>query len=343
MKRKIIAGFFLLLIIIAAFAFWKLFGPALSAGNEQYLYIRTGYVYDDVKKELIDKKIIHSDTWFDLASKIIGYKTVKPGRYKIIRGMGLFKLVRMLRNGSQSQVNLVITKLRTKEDFARKAGNMFECDSVEVINFLNNNDSLKKYDFDPNTVMAAIMPYTYTINWNTTAGKIFQKFYTAYKNFWTTERKQKADSIHLSPVEVSTLASIIEEETNNKADKANIASVYLNRIAAGMPLQADPTIKFAMKNFELRRIYEKYLEVESPYNTYRNKGLPPGPICTPSIETLDAVLDAPKTGYLYFVASSKLDGSSIFTSNYNDHMKYARIYQQALNKLYDSVQTNNRK
>jgi UPF0755 protein len=187
--------------------------------------------------------------------------------------------------------------------------------------------------------MTAIMPYTYAINWNTTPGKIFQKFYTAYKNFWTAERKQKADSIHLSPIEISTLASIIEEETNNKADKSNIASVYLNRLAAGMPLQADPTLKFAMRNFELKRIYEKYFGIESPYNTYRNKGLPPGPICTPSIETLDAVLDAPKTDYLYFVASSNFDGTSVFTNNYNDHMKFARLYQQA----YDSIQRTNRK
>ena len=342
MKRKII-GIFLLLILIAGFAVWKLFRPTLSVANGQFLYIKTGYVYADVKKELTDKKFVRNGRSFDLASKIIGYKTVKPGRYKIIKGMSLFDLVRMLRNGSQAQVNLVITKLRTKEDFARKAGSMFECDSVQVINFLNNNDSLKKYGLDSNTVMTAIMPYTYAINWNTTAGKIFQKFYTAYKNFWTAERKQKADGIHLSPIEISTLASIIEEETNNKADKSNIASVYLNRLAAGMPLQADPTLKFAMKNFELKRIYEKYFGIESPYNTYRNKGLPPGPICTPSIETLDAVLDAPKTDYLYFVANSNLDGSSIFTSNYTEHMKYARIYQQALNKLYDSVQTTNRK
>ena len=341
--KKIITGIFLLLIVIAGLVAWKLFGPTLSARNEQFLYVKTGYVYDDVKKELTDKRFIRNDRWFDLTSKIIGYKTVKPGRYKITKGMSLFKLVQILRNGSQTPVKLVITKLRTKEDFAGKAGNMFECDSLQVINFLNNNDSLKKYDLNPNTVMAAVMPYTYNINWNTTPGKIFQKFYTAYKNFWTQERKQKADSIHLSTIEVSTLASIIEEETNNKNDKSNIASVYLNRMTAGMPLQADPTIKFAMKNFELKRIYEKYLEIESPYNTYKNKGLPPGPICTPSIETIDAVLNAPKTDYLYFVANSNLNGSSIFTSNYNEHMKYARIYQQALNKLYDSVQTTNRK
>jgi UPF0755 protein len=211
--------------LIAGFAEWKLFRPTPSVANGQFLYIKTGYVYADVEKELTDKKFIHNGKWFDLASKIIGYKTVKPGRYKIIKGMSLFDLVRMLRNGSQSQVNLVITKLRTKEDFARKAGSMFECDSVQVINFLNNNDSLKKYGLDSTTAIAAVMPYTYAINWNTTPGKIFQKFYTAYKNFWTAERKQKADSIHLSPIEISTLASIIEEETNNKADKSNIASV----------------------------------------------------------------------------------------------------------------------
>jgi UPF0755 protein len=244
---------------------------------EEFLYIKTGYAYADVKKELADKKIMQGGKWFDLASKIIGYKTVKPGRYKIIKGMSLFKLVKMLRNGSQAPVKLVITKLRTKEDFAAKAGNMFECDSLQIINFVNNNDSLKKYGLDSNTVMTTVMPYTYIVNWNTTPGKLFQKFYTAYKNFWSPERSQKANSIHLTPVEVSTLASIIEEETNNKNDKSNIASVYLNRIASGMPLQADPTIKFALKNFDLKRIYEKYLEIESPYNTYRNKGLPPGP------------------------------------------------------------------
>ena len=341
--KKIIGTIIFLLIIIAAFAAWQLFGPTIKSPEKKYFYIPTGENYEGVKTGLIKHKIISGKTWFDLVSKVFKYKTVKPGRFEIKRGMNLFALVKMLKNGSQSPVKLVITKLRTKEDFAGKAGNMFECDSAQIINFLNSDDSLKKYELDSNTAMAAVMPFTYTINWNTTPGKIFQKFFVAYKNFWTAERKQKAESIGLRPLQVSILASIIEEETNNKSDKQKIASVYINRMAKGMPLQADPTIKFALNNFELKRIYEKYLEIESPYNTYRNKGLPPGPICTPSIETLDAVLDAPKTDYLYFVANSNLDGSSIFTNNYNDHIKYARIYQQALNKLYDSVQTTNRK
>jgi UPF0755 protein len=231
----------------------------------------------------------------------------------------------------------VITKLRTKESLASKVGNQFECDSVQMISFLNNPDSLRPFGLDTNTVMAAAMPYTYPINWNTTPGKIFRQFYTAWESFWNEERKQKADSLRLSPVEVVTLASIVEEETLKKQDKYNIASVYLNRLKQGMPLQADPTVKFAMKNFGLKRILGVHLRTESPYNTYQNAGLPPGPICTPSIETIDAVLNAPQTDYLYFVASSSFDGTSVFTTNLTDHSKYARQYQQALTKRVDSL------
>ena len=266
------------------------------------------------------------------------YKTVKPGRYEIKKGTNLYNLVKMLRNGQQSQVKLVITKERTKEMFAGKIGKKydFECDSLQMINFLNNNDSLQRFDVDTNTVMAIVMPYTYTINWNSTPAAILEQFYTSYKQFWTAERKVKADSLHLTPLKVITLASIVEEETNKKADKYNIASTYLNRIKVGMPLQADPTVKFAMKNFALKRVTGIHLKTDSPYNTYIYAGIPPGPICTPSLETLDAVLDSPKTEYLYFVASSKFDGSSVFTTNFDDHIKYAKLYQQELTRRMDS-------
>lgn len=343
MKKKIIASIIVLLVLALGLAGWKLFGPAVSTSNGEFFYIKTGSTYADVKQELISKKYIKTGSWLDLASKMLRYKTVKPGRYKVKKGICLFKLVRMLRSGNQTQINFVITKIRTKEDLARKAGYMFECDSLEMIRFLNNNDSLKKYGLDTNTVMAAIMPYTYNLNWNITPEKIFQKFYTAYKIFWTAERKQKADSLHLTPIEVSTLASIVEEETLNKSDKSNIASVYLNRILVGMPLQADPTVKFALKDFGLKRVLNVHLKTVSAYNTYLNTGLPPGPICTPSIETIDAVLDAPKTDYLYFVANSNFDGSSVFTTNITDHSKYARAYQRELDKRLDSVKKVNPK
>ena len=185
------------------------------------------------------------------------------------------------------------------------------------------------------------MPYTYEFNWTSTPGKILDQFYTAYKKFWTDERKIKADSLHLTPLQVSTLASIVEEETNKKDDKYNIASTYLNRVKAGMRLQADPTVKFALKNFALKRVTGVHLKTDSPYNTYIYAGIPPGPICTPSIETLEAVLNAPKTEYLYFVASSKFDGSSVFTTNLTDHMKYARLYQDELTRRMDSTKKAN--
>lgn len=332
MKKKIILSVLLVILLVAGFIAWKFLGPTVRTPEKKYFFVHTGETFKGVRDSLASQKIISSETWFAWASQVISYNKVKPGRYEIKKGMSLLGLVRMLKNGQQSPVNFVITKIRTKEVLASKVGNAFESDSLQMINFLNNPDSLREYDLDSNTAMAAVMPFTYTIKWNTTAGKIFQQFYTAYKNFWTEERKQKADKLGMTPLQVSTLASIIDEETNSKRDKPNIASVYLNRIAKGMPLQADPTVKFALKNFGLKRILRGHLETVSPYNTYLNKGLPPGPICTPDLETIDAVLDSPKTDYIYFVASSAFDGSHVFTTNFNDHLKYARIYQQELNK-----------
>lgn len=193
---------------------------------------------------------------------------------------------------------------------------------------------------DTNTVMTAVLPNTYTFFWNSTPEKVFKKLYNESLKFWTPYRKQKADSLGLTPQQVYILASIVDEETNIKADKFNIASVYLNRYKKGMKLESCPTIKYAMKNFTLTRIYDKYLETESPYNTYRIKGLPPGPICTPQPETIDQVLNTPETAYLYFVANSDMKGGTIFTSDYKDHLKYAKEYQKALDRQ-DSIKKAN--
>ncbi|MEP7372542.1 MAG: endolytic transglycosylase MltG [Chitinophagaceae bacterium] len=332
MKKKIVSGIIAFLILVLGFIAWKFIGSTIHAPEKKFFYINTGKTYDEVKKDLYDLEIISGTTWFNWAAKMIGYNSVKPGRYEIKRGMSLVSLVRMLKNGQQTPVNFIITKIRTKEVLASRVGAVFECDSVQMIHFLNNADSLKQYGLDTNTVMSAAMPFTYTIRWNTTAAGVFEQFYTAYKTFWTPERKQKADSLGLSPAEVSAIASIIDEETNSKKDKPTVASVYLNRIKKGMPLQADPTLKFALRDFGLKRILNVHKDVQSAYNTYSNKGIPPGPICTPQLETIDAVLNSPKTDYLYFVANSTFDGSHIFTTNYAEHMKFARLYQQELNK-----------
>jgi UPF0755 protein len=343
MKKKIIVGLILTIILIGAFIGYQVLGPTLSSPQGKYFYIKTGDDMTSVKENLVSQKIIGSTTWFNRVAGWLKFKNVKPGRYEIKNGGSLLKLVQILRSGNQTPVKLVITKERTNELFAGKMGKKFdmECDSLQMINFLNNNDSLKKYGVNSNTALSIVMPYTYSINWNSTPDKIFQQFYTAYQKFWTTDRKIKADSLHLSPLEVISLASIVEEETNKKADKYNIASTYLNRVRIGMKLQADPTVKFAMKNFALKRVTGVHLKTDSPYNTYMYSGIPPGPICTPSIESIEAVLDAPKTEYLYFVASHKFDGSSVFTTNYDDHMKVARLYQQELTRRMDSSKKAN--
>jgi len=326
----------LIIILFAAFFLWKLFGPTVKQPEEKFLYIRTGSTYNSVVQDLLNKKIIKSAEGFNLISRALKYNVVKPGKYEIKTGMNLFNLVRMLKNGRQSPVDLVIIKFRTKEEFAGRIGREFETDSSQMLDFLNNNDSLQHYNLDTNTWTCAIIPDTYRYFWNSTPTKIFSKLYAVSETFWTNDRKQKLRNNNLTAEQAYTLASIIEEETNLRVDKGKIASVYINRIDKGISLQADPTIKFAMRDFGLKRIYEKYLTVESPYNTYMNKGLPPGPICTPSVETLKEVINAPKTDYIYFVADSDLNGSSVFTSNYKDHMKYAKLYQQALNKQ-DSI------
>lgn len=338
-KRKLLLSILLVIVLALAFALFKFFGPATKKQGDGYLYIKTGSTYDDVKAEINRTALLNSTTWFDWASKMIGYDKIRPGRYKVGAGMSVTRLVRMLRNGEQSPVDLVITKLRTKESLAGKLGAQFECDSMAIIQFLNNNDSLREYGLDSNTAMAAVMPYTYEIKWNTTPGKIFAAFDQSYKKFWNDERKKKAADHGLSPMQIMIFSSIVEEETRDRNDKPKMASVYINRYKKNMPLQADPTVKFALKDFTIRRIMFGHLKVESPYNTYRNKGLPPGPICTPSLETIEAVLDSPQTDYIYFVANSNFDGSHIFTTDYAEHMKYARLFQAELTRRQQQKKT----
>lgn len=320
-------------LVIFAVAGRFFFSNTNFSEKSKYLYIHTGQANrEEVMNTLEKEKIIKNPASFNmLATQMDVWQKLKAGRYEIKKGTSLFELARKLRNGQQSPVNLVITKLRTKENLASLIGKRFETDSASVMNFLNNADSLRRYQLDTNTVMTAVFPNTYTYLWTTPVNGIFKKLYAEYKKVWTEERKRKAEALGLTPANAYILASIIEEETNNKEEKGLIASVYLNRLAKNMNLGADPTVKFALRNFALKRIYEKHLVVESPYNTYRNKGLPPGPICTPSLSTLDGVLNAPKTDYLFFVAKKDFSNAHVFTSRYQEHLKYAREYQQALN------------
>lgn len=340
-RKKTSFFIFITLVVLAAFIAWRIFGSNTDfTENKKSFYIKTGSNFNEVISQLAKQKILKNPGTFKLLAHKLKYdENVKAGKYVIENGASIFKVIKILKAGRQTPVNLVITKLRTKEDLAQKIGNNFECDSLAVIALLNNNDSLLHYGLDTNTAMTAVIPNTYAIVWNTSAIKIFKKLFTEQEKFWSIERKKKAAALNLSPQQVYTLASIVEEESNKEEDKGKIASVYLNRLQTGMRLSADPTVIFALKDFSIRRVYKKYTEFPSPYNTYLNNGLPPGPVCTPSIKTIDAVLNAPKTNYLYFVAQPNLTGYSNFASTYQEHMVFAKQYQQWLTEYLKAKET----
>lgn len=332
--KRIILIVSIVILIALSFAGWRLLGPATAfSGDKYYLYIPTGSDFGDVvtllKKDTVLKHL-GSFTW--LAARMDYPSAVKAGKYEIKSGMSVANILHILHNGHQSPVRFTITKLRTRENLAFQIGKRFEPDSAAVSQFCGNNDSLAQFGVDSNTFMTIVFPNTYTYFWNSSPSAIFKKMYAAYKTWWTPGRIQQARDKGLTPTTAYILASIVEEETNLQGDKGKIASVYLNRMAKGMRLAADPTVKFALRNFELRRIYDKYTKVESPYNTYRNAGLPPGPICTPSEQTLTAVLESPNTDYLYFVAKPDFSGYSNFSSTYAQHMEYAGEYRKALDE-----------
>lgn len=335
MKKMSFYGIIILSVLVT-YAIWEVFGPSVSTPVGKYLYINTGSNYTEVKNDLLQKNIISGRFFFDNLSRLSGYeKKIKAGRYEIRDGMSLFNLIRMLKSGKQSAVKLVINKIRTKEEFAKKIGLEFEADSQDVIHFLNSNNIYTEYGLDSSNVITAIIPNTYLINWNSSVKKIFERLLYEQRKFWNEVRIKKASEKNLTPIQVYILASIVEEETNKPTDKLLVASVYINRLRKGMKLEADPTIKYAMRDFGLKRLLFGHLRFSSSYNTYQHSGLPPGPICTPSAETIDAVLDAPDTDFIFFVAKPEFNGYSNFASTYKEHLINAHAYQDALDKLYN--------
>jgi UPF0755 protein len=334
--RKAFKIILALIVIISASAAWFIFGSATGfSGNNKFLYIYDGQNNKDSLLDILEREelVTNIKTFSFIADKLEMWKRLKPGKFEINNGESALSIVRKLRNNQQTEVNLVINKIRKREDLAKLIGKQFSTDSAKAFHFLNSNDSLKGFSVDTNTMMTLVIPNTYTFYWNTSIRKIIQKLSAEKDKFWTkNDRLQKATSSGLTEQQVYALASIVEEETNKHDEKGTIASVYINRLNAGMPLGADPTVKFALKDFTIRRIYEKHLLVASPYNTYRNKGLPPGPICTPTPITIYKVLESPKTDYYYFVAKGDGSGSHQFSSTFAEHLKYAAEYHKKQNE-----------
>lgn len=261
-------------------------------------------------------------------------KYLTPGHYVIKKGSTAVYAARMLNNGWETPVHLVLSGyLRDKGDIARRISTQMMADSASIRGAFEDKELLKEFGFAPETVFALLIPDTYEIYWTATVHDIFARLYAEYKAFWTEENVNKAKKLGLSGMEVSILASIVDSETNYVPEMPKIAGVYLNRLNRGMKLQADPTIAFCYK-YKVNRIYRYMLSVDSPYNTYLYAGLPPGPICVPVKEALDAVLNPDYGGgNLFFCADPAMNGTHRFTPSYSQHLKNAYAFQKALGKL----------
>ncbi|MRT92664.1 endolytic transglycosylase MltG [Ancylomarina sp. 16SWW S1-10-2] len=258
-------------------------------------------------------------------------KSIKSGRYRLESGTCNNDLVNVLRSGSQEPIKLTFNNTRTLEEFAGKIGNQIEADSLSILNFLKDADNLKPYGFNCETIIGLFIPNSYQVYWNMTPKSFTDRMYTEYVNFWNVDRMKKASELNLTPIEVSILASIVDEETIKNDEKARVAGVYVNRLKRGIKLDADPTLKFAWGDFTMRRVLNIHKKIKSPYNTYRYAGLPPGPIRQASVSGLDAVLNCEKHKFIYFCASPKFNGYHVFARTLREHNKNASRYQRALN------------
>lgn len=319
-----------ILLLMAGMAAISLLIPAFSSEKSSILYIDMNDNTDSVKT-----KIRQQDPSFWLGFQLLFAMTdytPRSGRYESTPGESTLMFFRKIRNGRQTPLNLTIPSVRTLDRLASYLGSKLMIDSTEIVRALHDSTVCNKLGFDTATIVCLFIPNTYQIYWNTSLDDFLNRMNKENKRFWTEERLLKAQKAGLSPNQVITLASIVDEETAANAEKPAVAGMYLNRLKRGMPLQADPTIKFALKDFSLRRIYHKHLDIQSPYNTYRNLGLPPGPIRIPSIAGIDAVLNYEQHGYLYMCAKEDFSGRHNFARTYREHLNNAAKYTKALNE-----------
>lgn len=331
--KKLIVGFIFGMAFLSYYPYQILFTPNVHL-NSDYIYvpIYSEETFDDVAHKLRDNYIISDYISFRFISKLMKYnENVKAGMYKIENKMTNIQLVRMLRNKGVT-VKVTYNTLRTKKDIAYQLCKNLEADEKQFLGLLNNDSFVSSYGFDTFSVVSIFIPNTYELYWNTSEKELFEKMYKQYQLFWNEERTNKAKQIGLSPNEVVSLASIVEaEQQRNFAERPKIAGVYINRLEKGIPLQADPTLVFAHQDFTINRVRKGHKEINSPYNTYMYAGLPPGPINTPSINSIDAVLNYEKHNYYYFCASGQ-NGLHNFANTFEQHLQNARQYQKLLNK-----------
>lgn len=338
--RKFLVWFFIIVILLAAGAAYYLYNLVFEPniwtpeGKEVALYIPTGSDWDDMRTILYKNGlVVHRKDFEWLAEKKNLPSRVLPGKYMIKDGLSNNDLIDLLRSGEQVPVKVIFNNVRNVYQLAEKVGGQIEADSASIAKILSDTNELKKMGFNRETIATLFIPNTYEFYWNTDAPGFISRMQEENQKFWNSYRTSRAKAMEMTKEEIVTLASIVEKETNKNDEKAAIAGVYINRLVYEWRLQADPTVVYAVGDFNIRRVLNVHKKVESPYNTYSRLGLPPGPICIPSISSIDAVLNYEDHGYFYFCAKDDLSGYHVFAKTGRQHNKNAKKYQQALNDL----------
>lgn len=336
--RKILI---IILVVVAimfisfSFYVYQMFNTAnfLVEQQDRDFYIYTEDTFEDVRNRLYDENYIHDAVSFSLLSKLMKYtENVKPGHYVIEANTTNYEVVKMLRAGEQVPVLITFSNVRLLSELSELVCANIELEPAEFDSLLFGEDTPEKYGFNKDSFRSMFIPNTYEVYWNISAENLLEKFKTEYDKFWNDERLKKADSLNMTPVEVSVMASIVQAETRHNDESPTIAGLYLNRLKRGMLLQADPTLIYAVGDFKIQRVLNVHKEIDSPYNTYKYTGLPPGPINFPSIISIDAVLNNEDHNYLYMCAKEDFSGYHNFTSSLTEHLRNARRFQNALNR-----------
>ncbi|MFA7135794.1 MAG: endolytic transglycosylase MltG [Bacteroidales bacterium] len=339
-KRYTVKSYLLVLVCIVAFAlvaltyFYQVVYEVNFKGKaEVHLYIDTESTYEEVRGDISSSGACLRLDQFDFLAKRLKYPAHLPsGHYVLKEGMNNREALNLLRRGYQTPINIIFNNIRTLDDLAQSLSNALMFKKNDFLIQLRDSSYCKQLGFDTATVKAMFIPNTYEVYWNITPTSLLKRMKDEYDVFWTKERREQAKILKLTPIQVSVLASIVEEETAQTDEYPVIAGLYLNRLKRGMLLQSDPTVKYALGNPTLHRILFKHLTIDSPYNTYKYAGLPPGPLRIPSVRALKAVLNPSKHNYLYMCANADFSGRHVFAAYLYQHNRNARRYQAELNR-----------
>ncbi len=331
-SRAFYTGISTCLVIFLSIILYYALAPASNREETQYLLIDDNDNIDSVYHKLSQIAPMRGVQMFRTMARHMHYdEHVRTGRYAVEKGERAISLLRTMRNGQQTPMKLVVREVRTLEDLAADLGAKIMADSTKIIETLKKEEIQKKYNLDSANIITLFVPNTYEVYWDTSIESLFNRMNSEKKRFWNEDRTIKAQRLNLTPEQVMTLASIVDEETANNAEKPTIARLYYNRLNLHMPLQADPTVKYASRQHNARRVRGKMLQADSPYNTYRHIGLPPGPIKVASVVGIDAVLNMPEHDYLYMCAKEDFSGTHNFARTHSEHLQNAARYIAALN------------